>query len=143
MLIRLLLASLALGLTSCAPVLHYPETSAPARVQQLWKAPNDIASRDLYYGVGGRRLAPDAHARWTIADIDLTGASGGYDLRDEKGQEWSAKMGAEVQPEIVVSRLLWAIGFYQPPTYYVPAGWTVSGDIPRWVVGAKGPQGHA
>jgi hypothetical protein len=41
--------------------------------------------------------------------------------------EWSVKLGREAQPEIAVSRLLWAIGYHQPPTYYVPS-WTMTGE---------------
>ena len=143
MVTRSIVLILALGVTACAPVLHHPDASASSSVQQLWRQPRDLATRDLYYGVGGRRLVPQPRSRWSVVDVDLTGASGGYTVRDEKGQEWSVKMGVEVQPEIVVSRLLWAVGFHQPPTYYVPAGWTIAGDVPRWVLGAKGPQGHA
>jgi hypothetical protein len=143
MLIRSIVTGSTLVMISCAPVLHRPETATASKIQQLWRQPADLASRSLYYGVGGRRLAPDARGRWTFVNVDLTGASGGYDVRDEKGHEWSVKMGVEVQPEIVVSRLLWAIGFHQPPTYYLPAGWTLSGEIPHWVLGATGPQGQA
>jgi hypothetical protein len=41
-----------------------------------------------------------------------------------------------------VSRLLWAVGYHQPPVYYVPHGWRLNG-APNWVHGAFGPQGHA
>jgi len=34
------------------------------------------------------------------------------------------KLGKEAQTEVVASRLLWAIGYHQPPTYYV-AEWTL------------------
>ena len=45
-------------------------------------------------------------------------------MRD--GIVWSVKLGPEAQAEVVASRLLWAIGFHQPPTYYLRA-WTLSG----------------
>ena len=35
--------------------------------------------------------------------------------------EWSAKIGPEAQTEVVVSRLLWALGYHQPPIYYLPS----------------------
>ena len=34
-------------------------------------------------------------------------------------REWSLKLGPEAQSEVVASRLLWAIGFHQPPTYWL------------------------
>ena len=42
-------------------------------------------------------------------------------------------MGERAQPEIVVSRLLWAIGFYQPALYYVaePGSSTADAGIMR------------
>jgi hypothetical protein len=37
------------------------------------------------------------------------------------------KLGPEAQAEVVASRLLWAVGFHQPPTYYLPS-WTLTGE---------------
>lgn len=31
-------------------------------MQQFWSEPSDITSRDLFWGVGGRRYAPDSDA---------------------------------------------------------------------------------
>ena len=42
------------------------------------------------------------------------------------GRTWSVKLGPEAQSEVVVSRLLWAAGYFQPATYYLP-GWTLVG----------------
>jgi hypothetical protein len=36
------------------------------------------------------------------------------------------KLGPEAQPEVVVSRVLWALGYHQPPTYYL-SSWQMSG----------------
>jgi hypothetical protein len=36
------------------------------------------------------------------------------------------KLGPEAQSEVVVSRLLWAAGYFQPATYYLPT-WTLIG----------------
>ena len=41
-------------------------------------------------------------------------------MRDASGRIWSVKLGIEAQSEVTSSRILWAIGFHQPPTYYVP-----------------------
>ena len=40
--------------------------------------------------------------------------------------EWSVKLGPEAQPEVAVSRILWALGYHQPPTYYLTS-WTMTG----------------
>ncbi len=44
--------------------------------------------------------------------------------KDPDGLEWSAKIGPEAQTEVVVSRILWGLGYHQPPIYYLPS-WTV------------------
>ncbi len=58
---------------------------------------------------------------------DTSGRSPGYDVRDAAGVVWSVKLGPEAQSEVVSSRLLWAIGFHQPPTSYV-SSWTLRGS---------------
>jgi hypothetical protein len=136
-------ATLLMGLagwTACAPTLRYPtKTAAPPPVHELWQEPRALSKRDLFYGIGGKELAPNPKARFEFIGEDTTGASPGYTARDETDAEWDIKLGPEVQPEIVLSRLLWAIGYHQPPTYFVPAGWRISG-APRWVSIPGGPQ---
>lgn len=106
----------------------------PARVQleQLWILPRNLESRDLFHGSGGAKLAPDPKVRYELIAVDDTGYSPGYDVRDGQGTEWSVKLGIEAQPELVASRVLWAIGYHQPPTYL----------LTRWELAAKagGPQ---
>src|SRR5436190_10965215 len=51
----------------CAPFAresHSDSHSAPAAIDQLVEADPDIASRDLFYGVGGRARAPDPDAAY-------------------------------------------------------------------------------
>src|SRR5687768_1716972 len=105
-------------------------------VTQLWMEPADLTQRDLVHGPGGPALAPDSSAAYTFVQIDRGGYSPGYDVRGPTGVEWSVKLGPEAQPEVAVSRLLWAIGYHQPPTYYVER-WTLTGGE------RPGPQGPA
>ena len=42
-----------------------------------------------------------------------------FDVRDAHGVEWSVKLGPEAQSAVVTSRILWALGFHPPPTYYL------------------------
>jgi hypothetical protein len=129
---------------ACAtPALRYPaKTAAPPPVRELWQEPRDLQKRDLFYGVGGRNLAPNPRARYEYEAEDTRGASRGYTVRDDRGSKWDVKLGEEAQPEVVVSRLLWAIGFHQPTVYYMPPEWTVS-DAPSWLDIAAGPQNGA
>jgi hypothetical protein len=61
-----------------------------------------------------------------FVEADRSGFSPGYDVRDANGLTWSVKLGPEAQTEIVASRILWAIGFHQVPTYYV-SSWSMTG----------------
>lgn len=106
---------------SCATAMR-STASAPlsaGELAELWLEPADLESRDLYGGPGGAAQAPDPAATNTVTGVDVTGNSPGYDVIDPQGRRWKVKLGEEVQPEIVASRLLWAIGFHQPPTYFV------------------------
>ena len=75
---------------------------------------------------------PDAAMAFEFVAEDRSGYSPGYDVRDAQGIEWSVKVGPEAQSEVAVSRLLWALGFHQPPTYYLTT-W-------RMVGGPSGPR---
>jgi len=94
---------------------------SPAQIAELWHEPEP--NRDLFWGVGGRALAPDAGAIYSVIDMKRGGFSRGYTVTDEKGREWSAKFPPEAGTEVAASRILWGIGYHQPPVYYL-AEWT-------------------
>jgi hypothetical protein len=144
--VRLGTVTLAAGVlfAACAaPALHYPpKTAGPPPVRELWQEPQDLQKRDLFYGAGGRDLVPNPRARYEYKAQDLRGASPGYTVRDDRDREWDVKLGEEVQSEVAVSRLLWAIGFHQPVVYFVPPGWTMT-EPPSWLDVAHGSQNGA
>jgi hypothetical protein len=84
----------------------------------LWQNPTDIASRNLYYGPGGKEHAP--HTKYTFLKEDLNGTNPKFDVRDEHGVGWKVKLGVEARPETVASRLLWAVGYYANEDYFLP-----------------------
>jgi hypothetical protein len=94
-------------LCACAPAMKSTADGALTADQlvQLWVEPVDLSARDLLNGPGGKEAAPDPKATYKVTGIDTTGYSRGYDVEDGR--------------EIVASRFLWAIGFHQPPTYFV------------------------
>lgn len=94
-----------------------PGPPTAAQLAELWKEPE--AGRDLFYGVGGKALAPDPAHRYTVVEIKRSGFSRGYTLKDPDGSEWSAKFPPEAPTEVTASRILWGIGYHQPPIYYV------------------------
>jgi hypothetical protein len=48
-------------------------------------------------------------------------------VRDAEGRLWAVKLGEEAQSEVTASRVLRAIGFHQPPMYYVER-WHLTGE---------------
>jgi len=101
----------------CAPALKPIPADAGVRAE-LWD--ESAANRDLFYGVGGRELAPPERPTFTLLKRDPSGYSVTLDLRDKSGREWSAKLGREAQSEVAASRIVWALGYHQVPSYYVP-----------------------
>lgn len=97
------------------------------QLTELWQQPGSVAERDLFFGPGGRALAPGPSAAYAFVKHKSAGKNPGYDVRDPEGRLWAVKLGEEAQSEVVASRILWAIGFHQPPTYYLDR-WTLSGE---------------
>ena len=118
----------ALIVSSCGgakrPALQ-PTSDVPGAM--LWQEPTDLAARDLYYGPWGARNAPDPNATYTLVERKHSGVNLGMDVVDPQGREWSVKQPYpsrldDVGPvEVVVSRLLSAVGYQQPPVYYLPS----------------------
>ena len=102
----------------------------PARMAELWVEPADIASRDLVHGAGGAALAPAPGSTFEFVKKDTKGYSWGWDVKDASGMEWSVKYGPEAHSEVVASRIVWALGFHQPPSYHVPNWELRGGDEP-------------
>ena len=112
----------ALGIAACNPIRStLPGTPTADQIAELWVRPE--SRRNLFYGVGGKQLAPDPAVRYTVIEIKRSGFSRGYTLKDAEGGEWSAKFPPEAQTEVAASRILWGLGYHQPPIYYV-AEWT-------------------
>lgn len=83
----------------------------------LWREPADIASRNLFYGAGGKAHEPSTNL--TFQSEDTTGASPKFDAVDEQGVHWKVKLGIEARPETAVSRLVWATGYFANEDYFV------------------------
>jgi len=111
------------------PMTAVPVTASPDAVQAnaLWEPPTDLRNRDLFYGPWGARLQPDPNAVYTFVRRKQKGTNPGIVVRDPQGREWHVKqtrtngIHPEGPVEVVVSRVLSAVGYHQPPVYYVPS----------------------
>lgn len=113
-------------LSACHATIRSTQATPPTREQlaELWVDPG--TGRDLFWGVGGRRLAPDPSARYKVIEVKRTGFSMGLTVEGPGNRKWSAKMPPEAPTEVVASRLLWGVGYHQPPIYYV-GKWNADG----------------
>ena len=89
-----------------------------AELAQLWVDPGRVP-RDLFAGVAGSMRAPSRDELFTVLDRDTRGFSTTYRVRGRRGAEWNVKIGPEAQPETVASRIVWALGYHQVPSFFV------------------------
>jgi hypothetical protein len=114
---------------ACAPPQirsTLPTAPTAAQMAELWEEPANLPSRDVFLGPFGKKLAPNPHATFRFVKQKTSGTSPGFTVEDDNGVEWSVKQGPESQVEVVVSRILWAAGYHQPPVYYV-SKWKMRG----------------
>jgi hypothetical protein len=102
-------------------------TAPPPPSASLWTEPGDLERRDLFNGSWGSEHAPDPMGVYTLVERKHTGVNLGLTVKDEQDREWSVKqpfpggLDSEAPVEVVLSRLLSAVGYHQPPVYYLPA----------------------
>ena len=72
-------------------------------------------------GRGGRKYAPDPKAVYTFLHSKVHGASPGMTVTDPSGRDWSIKQSVEGPVEVMHSRVLSALGYHQPPVYFLPS----------------------
>jgi hypothetical protein len=113
--------AVVVALMACAHAPQaQPQQSAAFDIGEIWQDPVDLLDRDLFVGPGGATLAPPAgNGSYEFVAFKTSGTNPGYDVRDASGRLWSVKLGIEAQPEVTTSRILWAMGFHQPPNYFV------------------------
>jgi hypothetical protein len=114
----------AAGASSCAAHVHPVATPLNAPMSELWEPP-DIANQDLFNGAWGAGRAPDADAIYRFVERKQDGTNPGMTVEDPLGREWHVKQpphndqGAEGPIEVTLSRVLAAVGYHQPPEYFV------------------------
>jgi hypothetical protein len=129
MIARSLLLVVALagaGLAVPAAGARSPIRGDDPPLSALWDAPTALERRDLFNGPWGAELAPDPQATYTYVRAKRSGVNPGLIVRDPLGRTWHVKQGrkregAEGPVEVVVSRVLSAVGYHQPPVYFLPS----------------------
>jgi hypothetical protein len=105
--------------SGCATAMRSTLGRAPtsAELAPFWLEP--AGKRDIVYGSGGPSLAPRADAVYRLLKREQGGFSPKVEVEDPSGMKWSVKMGDEAQSEVTASRIAWALGYRQPPGYYL------------------------
>jgi hypothetical protein len=120
-------AVFAVYIPMCAPKMQPTAPPWDAHMAEFWEKPTNLEARDLFYGPWGPERAPDARATYTFVAKKQTGTNPGVTVADPHGREWSVKQppqnhqGAEGPIEVVLSRVLSAVGYHQPPVYFLPS----------------------
>src|SRR5512145_2811768 len=136
--------ALAMYMPTCVPPAVLP-TVAPgeARIAELWERPTDVGTQDLFYGPWGPERAPDPEATYTFIETKQGGVNPGMTVRDPAGRTWKVKQPplagrrAEGPIEVVLSRVLSAVGYHQPPVYYLRTFTVVDASGTRKTVGGR------
>ena len=83
----------------------------------MWEPVNE--RRDLFWGPGGRDMAPDLSSI-TFVKKESGGHNTKYRIKDGSDRTWIAKLGREARPETAAVRLLWGLGYKNEINYLVP-----------------------
>jgi hypothetical protein len=118
---------MATYLPFCAAQVRPTMEPWEAPLTSLWQLPQDMPQRDLFNGPWGASRAPDPKDTYTLVEVKHSGINPGMTVRDSRGRKWSVKQApgdgqaGEGPIEVVISRVLSAAGYFQPPVYYLPA----------------------
>lgn len=134
-----------LALSACLPVMPRMaiEMPDPPNFAELWERPDDLPLRDLFNGPWGEERAPDPKDTYTFVETKTGGINPGMTVRDTERREWKVKQpptdgrGAEGPIEVVLSRVLAAVGYHQPPVYFVKSFRLDDGAGTRMVAGGR------
>ena len=122
---KVLALTLLTALMAAAPQFVRAAKAAPGPVIEygghpgvLWREPNDITTRNLYYGPGGKQHQP--RGPYTFVKEDDDGTQPKFIVKDGRDVEWIVKLGFEVRSETAATRLVWAAGYFANEDYFVP-----------------------
>jgi hypothetical protein len=106
-------------------------------IAELWSDPIDLERVDLSKGRWAGDRAPDPRDTFVFLKAKRHGSSPGMQVMDGRKRIWHVKQGREAQPEVVMSRVLSALGYHQPPVYYLPSFTVVDGSGSHLAAGGR------
>ncbi|HEY2844807.1 MAG TPA: hypothetical protein VGJ09_14195 [Bryobacteraceae bacterium] len=107
------------GLAFCIPARGFADAAqALVSTEALWQDRGDVASLNLLYGPGGKEHQPSGN--FTFVKEDKEGTAAKFEVVDQQGVHWKAKLGDEAQSETAATRLVWAAGYFTDEDYYLP-----------------------
>ena len=117
-------AIVATATLCCAAAVRPVQTPSPTPMSAWWQPPDNVHDRDLFNGPWDKAHAPDSRAEYTFVRPKTGGFNPGVIVRDPRGREWHVKQssghsGDEGPSEVALSRVLSALGYHQPPVYYL------------------------
>jgi hypothetical protein len=138
--ITIAIAAISLTMTAACAGVKVPkaQTTPAPPAASMWVEPANLAERDLFLGEWGAAHAPDPNDVYTLVERKHTGVNLGLTVKDSKDREWSVKqpypggLDSEAPVEVALSRLLSAIGYHQPPVYFLRA-FTLKDDFGKKV----------
>jgi hypothetical protein len=118
--VRRSIAAIAALVISCAVMApaQGPAKESSSGAPAIWHDPGEIKSQDLLNGPGGEKHRPRLPVKFLKEDKH--GQNSKFDVEDANGTKWKVKLGIEAQPEVVATRLLWAIGYFTNENYFIP-----------------------
>jgi len=94
---------------------------------KLWQPPRHLADCDLFTGPWPSARRPDVEPTLAFVRAKRQGVNPGFVARDASGRMWHVKQaphsdrGDEGPVEVAISRVLSAVGYYQPPIFFAPS----------------------
>jgi hypothetical protein len=121
--IRLVIAFAAIASLTAAPrggTEEQKHNKYASGERILWRDPQDVASLDFRYGIGGKERQPQPP--FQFVSEDPSGSTPKLNVTDGRGAHWNVKWGHEVLPSTFCTRLAWACGYVAEPEYFVQQG---------------------
>jgi hypothetical protein len=106
----------------------------------IWRDPGAVESLDFTGGPGGRANGPQPP--FVFSEELLGGTAAKVIVTDNRRVKWNVKWGPEVKSETFATRMVWAVGYYPEPSYYVRDGYidsagAVSARVEKYINGSN------